>query len=106
MLLPTESSSVGVCACVHVHVCVRGLYSLVAPGSGDMPSAVPCPVWGSPVKETHGHMGASPAEVSMWTGAVGWDIQGDAQGTAFAQPGEEKVKRRFYCYLHLSNWRV
>lgn len=97
MLLPTESSSVEGCACVHtcvhVHVCVWGLYSPVAPGSGGSLSAVLCPVWGFPVKETHGHMGASPADVSMWSGALGWDIQGGAQGTVFAQPGEDKVKR-------------
>ena len=78
---------------VPVHVCVWGLYSLVAPGSGDTPSAVPCP---TPAKETQGHLEASPAELSMWSGAVRWDVQGHAQGTAFAQPGEHRVKRRFY----------
>lgn len=83
-----------------------GSHPPVFPGSGDNPSAVPRPDCSFPGTETHGHEEGSRVEVPVWLGAAGCHIQGDAQGSVFAQPGEEEVERRLCCSFHLCNWKM
>lgn len=66
----------------------------------DIPPAVLGPVLGSPVQGTCGDAGLSLEEVSRWSGAAGWEMQRDSY-----QPGDEKVKRFYWC-LHSSDLRV
>lgn len=78
--------------CTYMYV--SGDDTLVAPGSGDIPFSVPCPVWGSPVKETRRHGSQCSGGIEVVRGCrVGYTkrCSGDCVCSAWRREGEEKV---------------